>query len=212
MFQGDDAEYNRNNGCRNTTRDTTTERNVNCFEKLSKRKQRRSTQDDIYLVHRVEKLRRETTIAHRKLRNICNRTIGKNRRYGNNAANATNSANVSSTNSTPGVLAKPIGGCPNSSSAPFQITFRRNLENSFIMDMFANCLIFYVPAKLIQTVLELVPFFSCESKLFIYGALAVFINETKPKFNNYEEKLDWLLTLMIVTKMLSMLKSFLKRR
>ena len=84
--------------------------------------------------------------------------------------------------------------------------YLRIIENSILFDFFLNVLIFYLPAKLTQTILEICYELSSETKLFIYGAVAVFINETRPSFNNTFDKINWLLNLIIINYIIDSIK------
>lgn len=77
------------------------------------------------------------------------------------------------------------------------------LEKSFFIEILANILVFYVPAKLIESFIKLLPSYSSDTKLIIYAALATFINETKPTFTSTLSRIKWIFKMMLLSKILT---------
>ena len=83
------------------------------------------------------------------------------------------------------------------------LKLKRFLENSIIIDVLINTLIFCIPAKLIETCIKLFPIFNCETKLVLYGFFAVLINDRRPALPDFGAKLEWIFRLMLIIKALS---------
>lgn len=97
-------------------------------------------------------------------------------------------------------------GCSTTSS---QCSFRNSIVNSIYFEVFFKCLLFYTTTKLVYTVLDLFSIKSTDVKLFIYGTLTIIIAQTKPDTEDYVTNFEWLLYLMIVTKIINMIKKII---
>lgn len=91
-------------------------------------------------------------------------------------------------------------------------SFRNIIINSVFFDLFFKCIFFYLTTKFIYTVIDSIPIYNCDTKLFIYGALTIIIGNTKPCNNmDYYANYDWLLTIIILTKIVSIIKKLVNK-
>ena len=85
------------------------------------------------------------------------------------------------------------------------LTLKQRLQNSFYLDLFSNVLIFCIPAKIIESSLKLFNRMNCDTRLVMYGFLAIVINETKHNMDGCLNKFKWIMRLFIILKAVEIL-------